>query len=114
MTFGRFGSLNVSQTFQCVICGCRFFPKLAAIVISAYVVTFAQPCADLLLAECNCAAGLAGKVCYHIAAAMACPSVMPSALLPSAMESRQSERERAVRVKPSQYLKATKCGGIDI
>ncbi len=80
----------------------------------SYVVTFAQPCADLLLAECNCAAGLAGQVCYHIAAALACPTVMPNALMPSTMESRQADRDKAVLVKPSQYLKATKYGGIDI
>ena len=77
-----------------------------------YVVTFAQPCADMLLAECNCAAGLTGKVCYHIAAALGCPVCVPSALLPSTMESRFAERDRAVLVKPQP--KGEKYGCFDI
>lgn len=40
---------------------------------AAYVVTFATPREGLRLASCDCAAGQSGQLCYHVAAALACP-----------------------------------------
>lgn len=40
-----------------------------------YVVTFAEPKPGLKLAACNCKAGEAGQLCYHIPAGLAAPVV---------------------------------------
>lgn len=43
---------------------------------TAYTVVFTEPKAGLKLAACDCQAGLAGMLCYHIAAACAAPVVV--------------------------------------
>ena len=85
----------------------------------SYTVTLAEPKQGLRLASCDCAAGKAGRLCYHVPAAMAAPAapVAPLAPMPAVRpvsKSRWEERERAILVKPSQYLKADKYNGIDI
>jgi hypothetical protein len=77
-----------------------------------YTVTFAQPTADLMLATCNCMAGINGVACYHIPAAMACPAWQAQAdqMMPGSFDKletkaeerrrREAERESAVLVKP--------------
>lgn len=43
----------------------------------AYTVRFAEPKAGLRLASCDCKAGVAGTLCYHVPAALACPLPAP-------------------------------------
>jgi hypothetical protein len=79
-----------------------------------YQVTLSQPCDGLKLGCCTCTAGLSGKLCYHIAAALACPVWSGEALLPSTLEASHLERERAVLVKPSQTMAREYHGKIEV
>lgn len=80
----------------------------------AYTITLSQPCPDVILGTCNCAAGLRGTMCYHIAAALACPTLTSNAQLPSTLEADHLERKTSVLVKPSQTEKREFYGKIEI
>ena len=49
-----------------------------------YTVTLAAPKPGLLLAACDCPAGQAGQVCYHLAASAIVPGTVATSNVPSA------------------------------
>jgi hypothetical protein len=80
----------------------------------SYTVTLTEPKPGLHLASCDCAAGKAGRLCYHVPAAMAAPvaPLAPMPVLPAPRKSRWAERERAILVRPQP--KGEKYGCFDI
>ena len=75
--------IEASEKMSAAIARCRKnHPKVRRVDAStvkvfgnggAYTVRFAEPKAGLRLALCDCKAGVAGSLCYHVPAALAAP-----------------------------------------
>jgi hypothetical protein len=88
MTKATMIKLERDAKMEAAITRCKkFHPKVRRIDANTvavsgrcgqYTVKLAEPKAGLKLAECDCAAGRDGKLCYHIPAAMSAPVAAPA------------------------------------